>query len=132
MNLPEISVKRHVLAYMMSALFILFGVISFNQIGVDRYPQVELPMIGVSTIMPGASPEIVDSSITSVIESAVNSIPGIENINSRSMPSTSLVTIEFSLDRNQDTAFNEVQAKVNQILNQLPEDSEQPVVAKLE
>ena len=81
MNLPEISIRRHVFAYMLSAVLVLFGVISYKDIGLDRYPTVEFPMISVTTILPGATPEIIDSSITSLIESSVNSSPGIDHIN---------------------------------------------------
>ena len=72
MNLPEISVRRHVLAYMLSAVLVLFGVISYKDIGVDRYPYIEFPMISVTTLLPGGTPEIIDSSITNIIETDVH------------------------------------------------------------
>ncbi|MEN8130059.1 MAG: efflux RND transporter permease subunit, partial [Pseudomonadota bacterium] len=132
MNLPEISVRRHVLAYMMSGVLILFGIISYKDIGIDRYPYIEFPMISVTTLQPGATPEIIDSAITNAIEASVNSVPGIEHIRSVSTPSASVVNVKFDLSKNVDVAFNEVQAKVNQVLNDLPADAETPVVAKVE
>jgi len=132
MTLPEISINRHVLAWMLSAVLVLFGIISYERIGVDRYPTVEFPMISVTTTLPGANPEIIDASITNLIETAVNSVPGIEHIQSQSSPGASVVRITFNLTKDVDVAFNEVQAKVNQVLRDLPDDADPPVVAKLE
>ncbi|MFK5948788.1 MAG: efflux RND transporter permease subunit [Methylococcales bacterium] len=132
MTLPELSIKRHVLAWMLSATLVLFGLVSFNNIGVDRYPYIDFPMISVTTILPGANPDIIDASITNLIESAVNAVPGIEHIQSDSSPGASVVRITFALSKNIDVAFNEVQAKVNQILGDLPDDADPPIVAKVE
>lgn len=132
MNLPEISVRRHVLAYMLSGVLVLFGLISFDRIGVDRTPDVDFPMISVVTLLPGANPDIIDSSITNVIEKAVNGVSGIDHVESLSTPDRSVVRVKFSLDKDTDVAFNEVQAKVNQVLPQLPEEADPPVVAKVE
>ena len=96
MNLPEISINRYVLAFMLSAVLLLFGWVSYERIGVDRYPAIDFPMVSVTTIMAGANPEIIDASITNIIESAVNSIPGIEHIESNSLPGVSRVAIRFS------------------------------------
>lgn len=132
MNLPELSIKRHVLAYMLSAVLVLFGIISYKDIGVDRYPTIEFPMISVTTILPGATPEIIDSSITSLIESSVNSTPGIDHIESSSSAGVSAINIRFNMDKDVNVAFNEVQARVNRVLRNLPNEAEPPVVAKIE
>ena len=132
MNLPEISIKRHVFAYMLSAVLVLFGIISYKDIGVDRYPTVEFPMISVTTILPGATPEIIDSSVTNLIESVVNSAPGIDHIQSNSSAGVSAINVRFKMDKDVDVAFNEVQARVNRILRDLPNEAEPPVVAKIE
>jgi HAE1 family hydrophobic/amphiphilic exporter-1 len=132
MTLPELSIKRHVLAWMLSAVLVLFGIISYQRIGMDRFPYIEFPIVSVSTTLKGANPDIVDSSITNIIETAVNSTPGIEHIQSTSSPGVSTVNITFDLDKKIDVAFNEVQAKVNQVLRQLPKDADPPVVAKVE
>jgi HAE1 family hydrophobic/amphiphilic exporter-1 len=125
-------VQRRVLAYMLSAAFILFGLIGLRGIGVDRNPNVEPPVITVTTLNPGATPEVMDSSISGVIESAVNAISGIDKVQSTSMPSMSEVFIEFELTKDPDVAFNEVQAKVNQVMNDLPREAEIPIVAKVD
>jgi HAE1 family hydrophobic/amphiphilic exporter-1 len=80
MTLPELSIKRHVLAWMLSAVLVLFGFIAYDRIGMDRYPYIEFPVVSVSTVLKGANPDIVDASITNVIESSINSTPGIEHI----------------------------------------------------
>jgi HAE1 family hydrophobic/amphiphilic exporter-1 len=132
MTLPELSVHRHVFAYMLSGVLILFGVISYQRIGVDRFPSIEFPMIAVTTVLPGANPSVVDAAVTNIIETTVNSVPGIDSISSSSRPSLSMVAIQFDLTKNPDVAFNEVQAKVNTVLQSLPEDAETPVVRKIE
>ena len=132
MTLPELSIKRHVLAWMLSGVLVLFGIISYQRIGVDRFPHIEFPVISVTTSQKGANPDIIDASITNVIETSVNSVPGIEHIQSSSSPGISTVAITFSLDKKVDVAFNEVQSKVNQVLRRLPKDADPPVVAKVE
>ena len=132
MTLPELSIKRHVLAWMLSAVLVQYGVISFDRIGMDRYPYIEFPIVSISTTLKGANPEIVDTSVTNVLESSVNSTPGIEHIQSTSSPGVSIIAITFGLEKKIDVAFNEVQAKVNQVLRRLPKDVDPPVVAKVE
>ena len=92
MKLPEISIKRHVFAWMLSAVIVLFGTISYQRIGVDRVPAIDFPIIMINTTLKGANPDVVDSSITSIIESAINTTPGIEHIQSISSPGVSTVT----------------------------------------
>lgn len=132
MTLPELSIKRHVLAFMLSAVLVLFGYISYQRIGMDRFPLIEFPIVSIATTLKGANPDIVDASVTNVIETSINSVPGIEHIQSTSSPGVSVINITFSLDKKVDVAFNEVQAKVNQVLRRLPKDADPPVVAKVE
>ena len=117
---------------MLSAVLVLFGIISYRDIGVDRFPTVEFPMISVTTILPGATPEIIDASVTSLIESVVNSSPGIDHIQSNSAPGVSSINIRFNMEKDVNVAFNEVQARVNRVLRDLPDEAEPPVVAKIE
>ncbi len=132
MNLSEISIKQHVLAWMISLLIVVFGWMSYDKIGIDRFPAVEFPIISITTGLLGANPDIMDASITSVIESNVNGLAGIEHIQSKSSAGVSQVYITFQLEKNIDVAFNEVQAKVNQMLNQLPADTQPPMVSKMQ
>jgi HAE1 family hydrophobic/amphiphilic exporter-1 len=132
MTLPELSIKRHVLAWMLSGVIILFGIIAYQRIGVDRVPSIDFPVITVNTTLRGANPDVIDTSITSVIESAINTTSGIEHIQSASSPGVSSINITFALNKNIDVAYNEVQAKVNQVLRRLPTDTDPPVVQKVD
>jgi HAE1 family hydrophobic/amphiphilic exporter-1 len=132
MKLAELSVRRHVFALMANLVFVLFGIVAYNRIGVDRFPRIEFPVISVTTVLPGANPDVVDASVTNIIETAVNSVPGIDFIQSRSSPGVSNVVLTFDLAKDIDVAFSETQAKVNQVLRQLPDDADPPVVLKVE
>ena len=132
MTLPELSIKRHIMAWMLSGVIILFGLIAYQRIGIDRIPSIDFPVIMVNTVLRGADPDVVDTSITSVIESAINTTPGIEHIQSASSPGVSSISITFSLGKNIDVAYNEVQAKVNQVLRRLPTDTDPPTVYKVD
>lgn len=132
MTLPELSIRRHVLAWMLSGVIVLFGIISYQRIGVDRIPSIDFPVILVNTTLRGANPDVVDASITSIIEAAINTTPGIEHIQSSSSPGVSSISITFTLDKNIDVAYNEVQAKVSQILRRLPTDTDPPTVQKVD
>ncbi len=132
MNLPELSIKRHVFAFMLSGVLMLTGLIAYQRIGVDQFPKIEFPIISVTTTLRGANPESVDMAVTNIIETAVNSVPGIEHVQSSSSPGVSVVAITFSLEKNVDVAFNEVQTKINQTLRRLPKDADPPIVAKMD
>ncbi len=132
MNLPELSIKRHVFAYMLSGVLVLLGLIGYQRIGVDQFPHIEFPIISITTTLKGANPDNMDMSVTNVIETAINSVPGIEHVQSNSSPGVSIVAITFSLDKNIDVAFNEVQSKINQATRLLPKEADTPVVAKVD
>ncbi len=132
MTLPELSIKRYVLAWMLSGIIVLFGIIAYQRIGVDRVPSIEFPIIMVNTTLRGANPDVIDASITSVIESAINTTPGIEHIQSSSSPGVSTISITFALDKDIDVAYSEVQSKVSQILRRLPNDTDPPTIQKVD
>jgi len=75
MNLPELSIKRHVFAFMLSAVLILVGLIAYQRVGVDQFPKIDFPVIAVTTTLKGANPENVDMSVTNVVKTAINSVP---------------------------------------------------------
>ncbi|BAU58406.1 RND multidrug efflux transporter [Halorhodospira halochloris] len=132
MTLSELSIRRHVLAVMISALIMLFGAIAYQEVGTDRIPDIDFPIVSVTVYQDGAEPELIDSAITEEVERAVNTVPGIDDVQSVSLPSTSVVTVSFDLDVDVDVAFNEVNAKVSEIVQDLPQDAEAPVVDKVE
>lgn len=131
MNLPQVSIRFPVLALMVSLLITLFGAVSYQRIGLDRFPVIEFPMVSVTTLLPGANPDIVDSSISNVIEKAINSVPGINHIQSNASPGVSVSVVTFDLNKDVDVAFNEVQSKINQVINRLPAGAQTPVVQKI-
>lgn len=132
MTLSELSIRRHVLAVMISALIVLFGAIAYQEVGTDRIPNVDFPIVSVTVFQEGAEPELIDSAITEEVERAVNTVPGIDDVQSTSLPSTSIVTVSFDLEVDVDTAFNEVNAKVSEIVQDLPDEAEPPVVNKVD
>jgi len=132
MSLPEISIRRYVLAWMISGIFVLLGIIGFQKIGIDKFPMVEFPILSITTTLEGANPEIIDSSITNIIENAVNTTPGIESIKSESSPGVSVVSVTFNLDKDIEVAFNEIQSKVSEVVRRLPKDVVPPAIRKVE
>ncbi len=132
MTVLQHLLNRHVFTYMLGGMIFLFGVISYQRINIDRFPQVELPIISITTHLPGGDPTVVDNSISYIIEKSVNSIAGIEHVQSTASSGAAVTFITFDLDKDIDVAFNEVQAKINQILRELPKEAEPPIVTKVD
>lgn len=130
MSLSSMSIRRPVLASVMSILIILFGVIGMLNLGVREYPSVDPPIITVSTSYVGANADIVESQITEPLEESINGIDGIRTISSVSRDGRSTITVEFDLSVNLETAANDVRDRVSRALGQLPPDTEPPIVAK--
>ncbi|MEI7906314.1 MAG: efflux RND transporter permease subunit, partial [Bacteroidota bacterium] len=108
MSLASISIKRPVLAIVMSLTIILFGIISFQFLGVREYPAIDPPIISVRTSYVGANADVIESQITEPLEKAINGIAGVRNISSSSSQGTSNITVEFNLDANLEAAANDV------------------------
>jgi hydrophobic/amphiphilic exporter-1 (mainly G- bacteria), HAE1 family len=131
-KLAELCVKRPVFATMLIVALMTVGTFSFFTLGVDLFPKIDLPTVSVSVSNPGASAEEVETDITKRVEDAVNTISGIDEINSTSVEGASTVTISFSLDKNGDVAAQEIRDKVNLIVNDLPDTAKAPVVQKFD
>ncbi|MGH9370183.1 MAG: efflux RND transporter permease subunit, partial [Vicinamibacterales bacterium] len=129
-KLAEICVRRPVFASMLIAAIVVIGGVSLFQLGVDRYPRIETPVVSVTTANPGATPESVEAEITDRIEAAVNTVAGIDELRSSSTEGLSRVTITFDLSKNPDVAAQEVRAKVDPVIRNLPETAEPPIVRK--
>ncbi len=129
-KLAEICVRRPVFATMVVSAITVVGAVSFLTLGVDRYPRVETPVVSVSTSNPGATPESVETEITDRIEAAVNTVAGIDELRSTSREGSSRITITFDLSKNPDVAAQEVRAKVDPTMRDLPETADPPVVQK--
>jgi len=130
--LAELSVKRPVFASVLVLSLAVVGVFAYFRLGVDLFPKVDFPMITVTTRQTGAAPEEIETEITDKIERAVNTIAGIDELRSVSTEGVSQVFVMFKLEKNVDVAAQEVRDKVNQILPDLPQDIDQPVVDKLD
>src|SRR5262245_36421130 len=129
-KLAEICVRRPVFATMLIAAIPVVGRVSFFQVGVDRYPRVETPVVSVTTTNPGATPENMETEVTDRIEAAVNTVAGIDELRSTSTEGRSRVTISFELSKNADIAAQEVRAKVDPVIRDLPETADPPVDRK--
>ncbi|MEK6323796.1 MAG: efflux RND transporter permease subunit [Acidobacteriota bacterium] len=131
-KLAEICVRRPVFATMLIMTLIVLGVFSYNRLVVERFPRVEFPTITVTTRLPGAAPQEVETEITDKIEEAVNTISGIDELRSTSAEGVSLVFVSFDLERNLDAAAQDVRDKINRALPNLPRTIEQPTIEKLD
>ena len=129
-KLAEICVHRPVFATMLIAAITVVGGVSFFTLGVDRYPRVETPVVSVTTTNPGATPENMETEVTDRIEAAVNTVSGIDELRSTSTEGRSRVTISFDLSKDADIAAQEVRAKVDPVIRDLPETADPPVVQK--
>lgn len=130
MSLSSISIRRPVLATVMSVLIILFGLIGMLSLGVREYPSVDPPIITVTTSYVGANADVIESQITEPLEESINGIDGIRTISSVSRDGRSTITVEFDLSVNLETAANDVRDRVSRALGQLPPDTDPPIVAK--
>jgi len=128
MNISELSLKRPVLATVMSLFIILFGLIGYYFLGVREYPAIDPPVISVSTSYVGASADVIESQITEPLEKVINGIPGIRTITSSSSVGSSNISVEFNLGSDLETAANDVRDKVGQAGRNLPQDIDAPPV----
>src|ERR1700752_3520039 len=126
MDLASLSVKRPVLATVMSIVIVLFGVIGFKYLGVREFPSIDPPVITVRTSYTGANADVIQSQITEPLEKAINGIDGIRTISSSSNQGSSIITVEFNLSSNLEAAANDVRDKVAQAVRQLPQDIDAP------
>ncbi|MCW4116809.1 efflux RND transporter permease subunit [Aurantimonas sp. MSK8Z-1] len=130
MFLTRISVGHPVFATMMMAAIVVIGLFSFRQLGVDQFPDVDLPVVVVSTAYTGAAPETVENEVTRKVESAVNTIGGIDEITSDSYEGRSVVVIQFTLDIDAQDAAQEVRDRVSRIEASLPDDVDTPQITR--
>jgi hydrophobe/amphiphile efflux-1 (HAE1) family protein len=130
MRLSDTAIKNPVFAWMLMAGMIIFGVISFLSIGKSQLPDVDFPIISVTTRWEGASPEVMETDVVDVIEDAVTSVKGVKKINSTSRLGQASIIIEFDLKTDVDVALQEVQSTISQAQFNLPKDLDPPIIAK--
>lgn len=132
MNLFDIAIRRPVFTLMVMLALVVFGLLGYQTLPINLLPSIDIPMVTVQTVLPGASPEVMESDVTDAVESAVGTIEGIEQLTSYSGQGVSFVTVTFSLERNVDVAAQDVRDKVSGALGELPEEAEPPVVQKFD
>ncbi|MCX5808382.1 MAG: efflux RND transporter permease subunit [Proteobacteria bacterium] len=132
MWLSDISVKKPVFATMMVLALVVMGVVSYPSIGVDLFPKVDMPIVNVTTRLKGASSEIMDIDVTDKVEESINTINGVKTITSTSTEGSSVVNVEFILERDIDLAVQDVREKISIIRSKLPKDIDEPIIEKVD
>ena len=132
MILSDLSIRRPVLATVMSLVIILVGIISFLRLTVREYPNIDAPVVSVRTVYKGASAQVVESQITQPLEDSLSGIEGIKTIKSISREEVSQITVEFVSERNVDSAANDVRDRAARVRARLPQAADESVVAKIE
>jgi multidrug efflux pump len=132
MQLAETFIRRPVLASMVSLGLVLVGVIGYSRLPVREFPDADPPIVSVTTILPGANPQVIESAVTDVLEEGLSSVEGLRTLTSASREQMSTITLEFTLDRKIEDAAQDVRDKVARVRGLLPDDIEEPVVAKQE
>lgn len=130
MNISEISIRRPVLATVMTVIILLFGIIGYAYLGVREYPSVDNPIISVTCSYAGANADVIENQITEPLEQNINGIPGIRSLTSTSEQGKSRITVEFELSVDLETAANDVRDKVSRAQRYLPRDCDPPTVSK--
>ena len=130
MSLSSLSIRRPVLAIVMSIAIVVLGLLGYTYLGVREYPSVDPPIITVSTTYTGANADVIESQITEPLEESINGIAGIRSLTSVSRDGRSTVTVEFDIDVDLETAANDVRDKVSRAVSNLPPDVENPIVSK--
>jgi HAE1 family hydrophobic/amphiphilic exporter-1 len=131
-GLADLCIRRPVFATMMNLLLVVLGLVSFFSIGIDQFPNVELPIVTVTTTLRGASPEEMETSITKPLEEIINTVQGIDELTSVTREGVSSITVQFLFERNRDVAAQDVRDKVNTILSRLPAGTEAPIIDKFD
>ena len=130
MNISELSIRRPVLATVLTIIILLFGLIGYNTLGVREYPSVDNPIISVTCSYSGANADVIENQITEPLEQNINGIPGIRSLSSVSQQGQCRITVEFELSVDLETAANDVRDKVSRAQRYLPRDCDPPTVSK--
>lgn len=132
MNISQFSIQRPVITTMITLIILVLGIVSFTRLQIDLLPSIELPTVSVRTSFEGASPEIMEQTVTQIIEEIIATVPGIEEISSTSSEGSSNVRVTFSWGTNIDTAALDLQATIEDEINELPDDIVRPRIWKFD
>ena len=128
MRISQVCIERPVLATVMSLVIALFGLLALGRLPNRYLPNVDPPIVSVTTVLPGAAPEVVETSVTDPLEDQVNGIEGVRSVVSQSREQVSVITLEFELGRDLEAAANDVRDRVARARASLPEEVEDPVL----
>lgn len=132
MSISEICIRRPVFTWVLVAIPVVMGLVSYFDLGVDLFPKVDFPVVSVTANLPGTGAEEMESSVTKIIEEAVNTISGVDEVQSRTREGFTSVVVQFTLEKNGDVGAQEVRDKVSSITKQLPQGMEPPVINKFD
>lgn len=132
MILSDTCIKRPVFATVLSLIVVMIGLVSFERLTVREYPAIDEPIISVRTTYPGASADVVESQVTKVLEDSISGIEGVQLMTSSSRAERSNINVNFELSRDPDAAAAEVRDKVSRVRQRLPDEVDEPVIAKVD
>ncbi|MFM7593180.1 MAG: efflux RND transporter permease subunit, partial [Isosphaeraceae bacterium] len=132
MTISEICIRRPVFTWVLMLVPVVLGIFSYFSLGVDQFPNVDFPVCTVTTVLPGASVEEIETTVTKPLEDIINTVSGIQELRSISNEGVSVVTVQFVLSKNGDIGVQEVRDKVSTILQTLPTETETPIIDKFE
>lgn len=132
MNFAEVFIRRPVMAAMLVAFLLVLGLFSYKALGIDLFPNVDLPVVTITTTLKGASPEEMETQVTKPIEEAINSASGIDELRSTTLEGISIVIVTFQLERKTAEAVQDVRDKVATVLSKLPEGTDAPVITRFD
>src|SRR5437660_9007905 len=131
MTLSDFSIKNPVFAVMLSAAMIVFGYLGWLELGISQFPEIDFPVVSITTYREAADPETMDFDVTDIIEDSVSGVEGIDYIQSQSLEGVAVTTVFFRLNRNVDVAMQDVQNAVSAAANRLPNDIDPPIISKV-
>lgn len=131
MTLSDLSIKNPVFAVMLSAAMVVFGYLGFRDLGISQFPEIDFPVVSITTYREAADPETMDYDVTDIIEDAISGVEGIDYIQSQSLEGVSVVTVSFQLSRDIDVAMQDVQNAVSGAAHRLPTDIDPPIISKV-
>lgn len=132
MKLSSVSIRRPVLAMVMSLTILLFGVIAFTRLPVREYPDIDPPVVSITTLYRGASPSVVETEITNILEEQFATLEGVKSMTSSSREQGSVITVEFELNRDVNEAANDIRDRVSRVRGRLPREVDDPVIGKVD
>src|SRR5512147_2295471 len=132
MNPIRTLISRPVFTGMLTLVVIVFGLQAYPKIGVDQFPDIDFPIVTVTTVLPGADPEAIEKTVTDPLEEVLNTLPGLDTLRSVNVDNVSQIIVRFELERNVEVAAQDVRDKVQATLSKLPREIESPVVQKFD